>query len=64
MISAKEEKKHGYSLSPQGHPLSPRVQLVLEVLGGPSIEKRKKNKPLKKNVLLFVAYLYNEQEKN
>lgn len=56
---SQREQQRGYSLSPQGHPLSPQVQLVLEVLEGPSIEKREKNpsKPLKENVLLFVTFV-------
>lgn len=43
-------EKRGYSLSPQGLPLGPRVQLVLEVLEGPRREKKKKKKPLNENV--------------
>lgn len=53
-------EEQGYSLSPQDLPLSPRVQLVLEVLEGPSIEKtgrKKKKKPLNGNVLLFVTFM-------
>lgn len=34
-------EKRGYSLSPQGLPSGPRVQLVLEVLEGPRREKKK-----------------------
>lgn len=49
-------ENQGHSPSPLGHPLSPRVQLVLEVLEGPGREKRKeKNQTLKPRKCVIIC---------